>query len=129
MLWTLATRLSQRQQPRRNRQIGIVGIEAAQQERSLERQVPQRLPQRPDDASTRALTRELVQWAAALLAEGAPLALRLPGRIGWELRLVVQGGLRILEKIAAMDYASIRTRPRLRRSDAPGLLWRALRMT
>ena len=42
----------------------------------------------------------------ALMAEGAPLALRLPGRAGWELRLVVQGGLRILEKIAAMDYAS-----------------------
>ena len=90
---------------------------------------PQRLLQRPDDASTRALTRDVVQWAAALMAEGAPLALRLPGRIGWELRLVVQGGLRILEKIAAMDYASIRTRPRLHRSDAPRLLWRALRMT
>lgn len=90
---------------------------------------PQRLAQRPDDASTRALTRDVVQWAAALMAEGAPLALRLPGRIGWELRLVVQGGLRILEKIAAMDYASIRTRPRLHRSDAPRLLWRALRMT
>ena len=90
---------------------------------------PARLLQRPDDASTRALTRDLVQWAATLMAEGAPLALRLPGRIGWELRLVVQGGLRILEKIAAMDYASIRTRPRLRRSDAPRLLWRALRMS
>ena len=88
-----------------------------------------RLLQRPDDASTRALTRELVQWAATLMAEGAPLALRLPGRIGWELRLVVQGGLRILEKIAAMDYASIRTRPRLRHSDAPRLLWRTLRMS
>ena len=54
----------------------------------------------------RALVRELAQWAAALMAEGAPLALRLPGRVGWELRLVVQGGLRILEKIAAMDHAS-----------------------
>ena len=58
-----------------------------------------------------------------------PLALRLPGRAGWELRLVVQGGCRILEKIAAMDYASLRTRPVLRRSDVPQLLWRALRMS
>ena len=86
-----------------------------------------------DDASTRApqraLVRELVQWAAALMAEGAPLALRLPGRLGWELRLVVQGGLRILEKIAAMDYASIRLRPQLGRADAAPLLWRALRMS
>ena len=87
-----------------------------------------RLLQRSDDAAMRTLVRDLVQWAAALMAEGAPLALRLPGRIGWELRLVVQGGLRILEKIAAMDFASVRTRPVLHRLDAPGLLWRALRM-
>jgi hypothetical protein len=53
---------------------------------------------------------------------------RLPGRLGWELRLVVQGGLRILEKIAAMDFASVRMRPVLHRLDAPGLFWRALRM-
>ncbi len=64
----------------------------------------------------------------ALMAEGAPLALRLPGRFGWELRLVVQGGIRILEKIAAMDYASLHDRPVLQRSDAPRLLWRAWRM-
>lgn len=77
----------------------------------------------------RALVRELADWAGALMAEGAPLALRLPGRAGWELRLVVQGGRRILEKIAAMDYASLCMRPVLGRADAPGLLWRALRMT
>ncbi|HMO46020.1 MAG TPA: squalene synthase HpnC [Rubrivivax sp.] len=84
--------------------------------------------QQPDSAASRALVRELVSWAGTLMAEGAPLALRLPGRIGWELRLVVQGGLRILEKIAAMDYATPRSRPVLHRSDAPRLFWRALRM-
>jgi squalene synthase HpnC len=82
----------------------------------------------PDAAASRSLVRDLVQWAQALMAEGAPLALRLPGRTGWELRLVVQGGLRILEKIAAMNFTSARTRPVLRRGDAPLLLWRALRM-
>jgi squalene synthase HpnC len=87
------------------------------------------LLQRPDTPAARALVRELADQAAALMAEGAPLALRLPGRAGWELRLVVQGGLRILEKIAAMDYASLRTRPVLRRTDAPRLLWRAVRMS
>jgi squalene synthase HpnC len=87
-----------------------------------------RLLQQPDDAAMRALVRDLVDWAGALMAEGAPLSLRLPGRIGWELRLVVQGGLRILEKIAAMDFASVRKRPVLERQDAPVLLWRALRM-
>jgi squalene synthase HpnC len=82
----------------------------------------------PDAAASRALVRDLCRWAQALMNEGAPLALRLPGRAGWELRLVVQGGLRILEKIAAMDFASARTRPVLSRGDAPRLLWRALRM-
>lgn len=81
-----------------------------------------------DTPALRALVRELVEWAAALMAEGAPLALRMPGRIGWELRLVVQGGLRILEKIRGMDYTSVRTRPVLRTSDAPVLAWRALCM-
>ena len=87
------------------------------------------LVHQPDSAATRELVRDLVRWTGALMAEGAPLALRLPGRIGWELRLVVQGGSRILEKIAAMDFASVRARPVLARRDAPGLLWRALCMT
>jgi squalene synthase HpnC len=81
-----------------------------------------------DTPAAQALVRDLVQWAAALMAEGAPLALRLPGRAGWELRLVVQGGLRILEKIAAMDHASVRLRPVLHKADVPSLLWRAWRM-
>jgi squalene synthase HpnC len=80
-----------------------------------------------DGAATRLLVRELVQWAAALMAEGAPLALRIPGRAGWELRLVIHGGWRILEKIAQMDHASIARRPRLRWHDAPLLAWRCLR--
>ena len=62
------------------------------------------------------------------MLEGAPLARRIPGRAGWELRLVVQGGLRILEKIAAMDHATVRSRPTLSAADAPRLLWRAWRM-
>jgi hypothetical protein len=60
--------------------------------------------------------------------EGAPLALRVPGRAGWELRLVVQGGLRILEKIERMDHATLKQRPKLMAMDAPLLVWRALRM-
>lgn len=72
------------------------------------------------------LVRELCAWAEKLMCEGAPLARRVPGRGGWELRLVVQGGLRILEKIAAMGYLTRRQRPTLSRSDAPRLLWRAV---
>ena len=69
-----------------------------------------------------------VSRARALLLEGAPLALSLPGRIGWELRLVVQGGLRILELIEAVQFDVFRRRPQLRPRDWPLLGWRAARM-
>ncbi|MDO9073509.1 MAG: squalene synthase HpnC [Rubrivivax sp.] len=81
-----------------------------------------------DSPRSRALVAALCGWARALMSQGAPLALRVPGRAGWELRLVVQGGLRILEKIAAMDHATLHQRPKLRALDLPLLLWRALRM-
>ena len=68
-----------------------------------------------------------VQRARATMLEGAPLARRLPGRIGWELRLMVAGGPRILELIEAGDYDVFRRRPTLGRSDWPRLAWRALR--
>jgi squalene synthase HpnC len=79
-------------------------------------------------AQARALLRELCEWARALMQAGAPLVHRVPGRAGWELRLVVQGGLRILERIAAGGYDTLHARPTLRRRDAPLLLWRAVRM-
>ncbi len=81
-----------------------------------------------DTPATRALVHDLVHWARALMRAGAPLVHRLPGRAGWELRLVVQGGLRILEKIEAMDFAALSHRPTLTPADAPRLAWRALRM-
>lgn len=80
-----------------------------------------------DTPALRLLVRDLVAWAASLMAEGAALPPRVPGRAGWELRLVVHGGWRILEKIARMDCASIAHRPRLRASDVPLLLWRGWR--
>lgn len=79
-------------------------------------------------APVRALVAEEARWARSLMMRGAPLVHQVPGRMGWELRLVVQGGLRILDKLAAMDHASWRSRPRLTRLDAPVVLWRALRM-
>jgi squalene synthase HpnC len=82
-----------------------------------------------DTAATRRLVAELCAWADGLMQQGAPLALRLPGRAGWELRLVVQGGLRILEKIATMDHATLQARPKLGAADLPLLLWRAWRMS
>lgn len=71
---------------------------------------------------------ELCTHARTLMLEGAPLVRRVPGRMGWELRLVVQGGLRLLDHIAALGHASWRRRPTLRAADLPLLLWRAWRM-
>ena len=81
-----------------------------------------------DTPATQALLRDLCQWAGDLMHQGAPLACRVPGRLGWELRLVVQGGLRILETIAAMQYRTLGRRPTLRTRDLAPMLWRALRM-
>jgi len=81
-----------------------------------------------DTPATRALLRELCGWSAALMQSGAPLALRLPGRLGWELRFVVQGGLRVLEKIRRMDHATLSRRPTLGARDALPLLLRAIAM-
>jgi squalene synthase HpnC len=80
-----------------------------------------------DTPRARLLVRSLSDWAEGLMREGAPLVQRLPGRAGWELRLVVHGGLRVLEKIRRMDHASLIVRPKLGLEDAPLLLWRALR--
>jgi len=81
-----------------------------------------------DSPRARDLVRSLCNWAEALMLQGAPLATRVPGRAGWELRLVVQGGLRILEKIRHMDHAALLQRPRLTALDVPVMLWRAIRM-
>lgn len=89
---------------------------------------PERLAGEPLSSPSRALVRSLCEWSGGLMHRGAGLALRVPGRAGWELRLVVQGGLRILEKIAAMDFSSARTRPKLSAADLPAVLWRAARM-
>ena len=81
-----------------------------------------------DSPRSRALVRALCLWARSLMLEGAPLAMRIPGRAGWELRLVVQGGLAILERINQMDHASLARRPKLSAADLPVLAWRAARM-
>ena len=83
---------------------------------------------RTDNAASRALVADLLKWACALMRQGAPLVHAVPGRAGWELRLVVQGGLRIAEKIKNMNHASLTKRPKLYWFDVPLLLWRAWRM-
>ena len=66
--------------------------------------------------------------ARTMMLNGSPLVHRIPGRAGWELRLVVQGGLRILDKIAALDHAMLIHRPKLGKADAFVVFWRSLWM-
>lgn len=73
----------------------------------------------------RALMFHQVERARALLNSGAALTLKIPGRMGWELRLIVQGGLRVLEKIQSVDYDVFHRRPQLVKTDWALMLWRA----
>jgi squalene synthase HpnC len=75
----------------------------------------------------KALMQEQVTACRALLHFGQPLGKRLPGRIGLELRLIVQGGLRILEKLEHIEFDVFRHRPTLGAYDWALMLTRALR--
>lgn len=66
--------------------------------------------------------------ARALLLDGAPLVHALPGRMGWEIRLTVQGGLRILEKIRRVRGDVFRQRPVLGATDWLRMAGRSIAM-
>jgi len=81
---------------------------------------------RRNDAPLRQLLRRQYRRSRELMLAGAPLGRLLRGRFGWEIRLIVAGGLRVLdhleENLATMPFS----RPRLRRRDWPMILWRSL---
>ena len=72
------------------------------------------------------LLRFQVERARTLMLSGASLGWDLPGRIGLEIRAIVAGGLRILDKIEAVDYDVFTRRPMLQAPDWPLILWRSL---
>ena len=74
----------------------------------------------------RALMQHEVNRARSLMLSGAPLGKVLPGRIGLEIRTIVAGGLRILQKIESVDYNVFRHRPKLGPLDWPQLFAQAL---
>ncbi len=69
-----------------------------------------------------------IDRATALIKRGAPLVHALPGRMGWEIRLTVQGGLRILERIRQVRGDVFQHRPKLGKWDWLVLAARALGM-
>jgi squalene synthase HpnC len=60
-----------------------------------------------------------------LLAAGAPLAWQLPGRLGFELRLILFGARRVFDRLAA-ERGDVFRRPRLTRADWLGVAWEAV---
>lgn len=69
------------------------------------------------DGRWRALMEFECDRSRALLLSGAPLAARLPGRLGMEIRATVHGGATILDKIQAVSGDVFRRRPVLRPLD------------
>ncbi|MEI7784281.1 MAG: squalene synthase HpnC, partial [Betaproteobacteria bacterium] len=89
---------------------------------------PEDLRTGQDSPALTALLHEALGWARALMLQGAPLVRRVPGRAGWELRLVVQGGLRIAERVHTLGPAVLHQRLQLGPIDVALMVWRSLRM-
>ncbi|MFM0173885.1 squalene synthase HpnC [Paraburkholderia sediminicola] len=69
------------------------------------------------DEDWRALMAHEVAFVRETLVRGAPLALRIPGRLGIELCGAVHGGLRFLERIEKAGYDVFHERPVLNTFD------------
>ena len=79
-----------------------------------------------DSPAMRQVLAESCALARQLMLRARALPGRIGGRAGLELRLVMAGGLRILDKIAAQNYNTTSQRPVLRAGDAPAILRMAL---
>ena len=87
-----------------------------------------------DTQNTTNLIAACAHIARATMLKGiqlpATVARQLSGFNGWraafELRCVIRGGLRILDKIDALHYRTLTQRPKLNRWDALLIFWKAL---
>ena len=79
-------------------------------------------PAQAPAAQARAVITALVAEARGHLLRGAPLARRVPGRLGLELHAVVAGGLRVCQRVERMAPPSWQQRPVLGWTDGPALL-------
>ncbi len=69
------------------------------------------------DEAWRILMKFEVDRTRDLMLQGAPLGSILRGRIGLEMRMIIAGGLRILDKLKSANYDMFRHRPVLRPFD------------
>ena len=75
-----------------------------------------------------AFVRDVCEWTRDLMLSGSELVHALPGRAGWELRAVVQGGLLVLEQVQAQGPNAIHARHKLGKRDWLRVAWRTVRM-
>jgi squalene synthase HpnC len=76
---------------------------------------------REDDAF-RAVMKDAVDHARDLFLQGLPLVEMVNRRLSIDLDLFSQGGLRVLEKIEAMNYNVLRQRPAIGKLERVGIL-------
>jgi len=69
------------------------------------------------DDAWRRLMKFQVDRARAMMISGKPLGTILTGRIGLEMRMIIAGGLRILDKLENAKYDMFRRRPVLKPFD------------
>ena len=82
---------------------------------------------RGDASGTWSLMMEFqINRARKLLQAGAPLGLALPGRIGFEMRMIIAGGERILKKLHQAHGNVFEFRPQLGKKDWLYIAYRAL---
>jgi hydroxysqualene synthase len=87
-----------------------------------------------NNTNTINLIADCARTARASMLKGSELPAtvgrQLVGFTGWraalELRCVIQGGLRILDKLEAMNYATLTQRPTLGKADALLVVWKGL---
>lgn len=72
---------------------------------------------KPYDDKIKGALKSLTQVTRELFLQGIPLLTHLRGRLKWELKFTILGGLAILKKIEEIDYNVLQTRPVLRKGD------------
>jgi squalene synthase HpnC len=80
--------------------------------------------ERRNDPPMRALFLQQVARNRQIMWQGAPLGRHLRGRFGLEIRMVISGGLAVLDRLEAAP--DLFARPRLRRRDVAGMILRSL---
>src|SRR5579884_3175168 len=76
--------------------------------------------------SFQAAMKEAVGVARALFIEGLPLVGAVDRRLAFDLDLFSRGGMRVLDKIEALDYNVLARRPYIGKAERVGLLLRSI---